>query len=182
VERKASESYLNKTITHSNSMLDIRPWFLRKIPDWDKKAAKEGGPDFFFAMGWCWIECIQAEQNVPFKAISDKQRRRLNNDGGYIYLICGPGNAPTNKRAFLVPWKFWREEEIKSVDQKSFSWPGDRIRNRSIDIFSLHELEWIGGVFIIPLTHSFWSAWWNYLKGQSEALERTWMTQTNLLP
>lgn len=167
MKRKASEVYLRGTIKKSLAEIkgDGYPFWLEKIADsWNSRFAKSeyGGPDFMFSPAWQWVECIQSTGALPHNAVSEKQIEVMQRDGGWVYAVVGPGKAPNNKRAFLIPFSVWMFEVNKS-EFKSFAWPTKRSRATSIDVFKEYECPWHDGAFVIPHDHEWWKFMYEWL-------------------
>lgn len=106
-----------------------------------------------------WVECkgLPGHTLLPFSEIKEKQRNFLNSwmDRGvwtFLYLSLGTGNAPKGRKAWLIPWARYIEEEGKVIGRVSLPWQTSGNQPGLAQIFWQWELLWQNGGWTIPMT------------------------------
>jgi hypothetical protein len=123
-------------------------------------------PDFVVSTEYIYVECKQGMKSWPVTDFSETQIEVMDNAAipCYLFLLMSNGKNVRSggRKAWLVPWKPWRniQKEILESGFKSiaFEQNGNRTKSPIVsEILAAYELTWEKGKWRIPLNHCYWN-------------------------
>lgn len=164
-QKKRNEMVLGKMMRNRGYFVhkwgDVRYGFCPKCRTMFPLPKAEKKPDFLIALDYRFVEAKGAGDSWHFDGDFRPNQREFmdkNEKYSWIFVEIGEGNAPEGKKAFLVPWKDWKEIEQKLLDRdmKSVVFQSTaRSRVLSVDdVFHIgYVLKWEKGTWTIPQDH-----------------------------
>lgn len=165
MQKKRNEHVAGKTFRglgyYAHKWGDVRYARCPRCENFFPLPKAEKKPDFLIATKYAFVEAkggIDSWQFYGDFRPNQIEFMNQNEDLSWIYVEVGPGNAPSGKVAFLMPWKKWKETEsvlleanFKSLAFKKTS--RSRVPEITDVISSEYLLTWNNGMWNIPDNH-----------------------------
>lgn len=133
----------------------------------------ENAPDFYVSQIGDWIEAKNNDATGTWKCSEifeggerQNQRRKLQEEAGWLFIELADGNAPKNAGAWLVPWDCWetnietylKDQGMKSIRRETTYLKCGKVKRYGADIlFADYELRWEPRTgWTIPKNHPYW--------------------------
>lgn len=132
------------------------------------------GPDYAIAPWTVQIECKNTGRDgVLSDGPSDVQRRLLDEQGGFVFLVMwdeGLPRLPKGGDGYLVPWHVYREwwDRNSAIKGKSIRRHATTRAIGADEELGEYRLEWTDGHFHIPFAHK--SGFWSVLRTKNTEL------------
>lgn len=143
---------------------------VRACPHCHKNLPKsENAPDYAAGIVYTYVECKNSNASshgiwkwtelLPDGARAN-QRKWLETNGGWLFIVLGIGRAPKGKSAYLLPFEIWSQvvepyllsKEMRSIRRETI---GDR--KGADEFLADYRLEWKPNEgWVIPDGHIWW--------------------------